>query len=129
MLNLNEKICRTCGKPREKKEFRRMSRGKETTQPDCKVCRNLKEHSRGLKRHYGITLGEYNEMLADQSGCCACCNRHESNFKRRLHVDHDKETGAIRALLCTECNPGIGYFKHSVERMQQGIDYLKKFKK
>lgn len=106
-----------------------MSRGKETTQPDCKGCRNLKEHVRGLKRFYGITLGEYNEMLLDQLGCCACCGKHESMFKRRLHVDHDKETGYVRSLLCTECNPGIGYFKHSIQRMQLGIDYLIKFKK
>lgn len=129
MLNLNEKICRTCDNPKEKKEFRRLSRGKETTQPDCKSCRADKEHARGLRRNYGITVGEYNEMLAIQSDCCDCCGNHKSLFKRRLHVDHDKETGMIRGLLCTECNPGIGYFKHSIHRMEQGIAYLTKFKK
>lgn len=106
-----------------------MSLGKQTAQLDCKSCRNFKEHIRGLKRFYGITLGEYNEMLENQLECCACCGKHNSLFKRRLHVDHDKETGYVRALLCTECNPGLGYFKHSVERMELAIVYLKKFKK
>lgn len=87
------------------------------------------EFVRGLRRFYGMTVQQYNKMLLDQENCCACCGKHGSQFKRRLHVDHDHETGQIRALLCTECNPGMGYFKHSIERLEMAILYLKKFKK
>jgi hypothetical protein len=32
-------------------------------------------------------------------------------------------------LLCTRCNPGLGYFDHSEERLEMAIAYVKKFKK
>ena len=86
------------------------------------------EFKRGLKRFYGITVEQYNELLEKQNHCCAMCGEHKSNFKRNLHVDHNHETKAIRALLCTRCNPLIGYARESTERLQMGIDYLNKFK-
>lgn len=67
-------------------------------------------------------------MYALQKGKCACCGIEEASFKRKLHVDHDKNTGSVRGLLCTQCNPGIGYFKHSIDRLEKAIQYLKKFK-
>jgi Recombination endonuclease VII len=87
------------------------------------------EFVRGLRRHYGITVEQYNEMFNRQAGCCAMCGTHQSKFKNRLHVDHDHETKQIRSLLCTKCNPLIGYADESIDRLQQAIDYLIKFKK
>ena len=57
-----------------------------------------------LKREYGITLDQYNTMFAAQKGCCAICQRHQSLFKKSLHVDHSHENNKVRALLCTICN-------------------------
>jgi len=124
-----QKVCRGCDKPKEKKEFRRISRGKETTQPDCKECRSYKEFVRGLKRNYNMTPEQYNEMLIAQDNRCKCCGRHKSEFKRRLHVDHDHTTGQVRSLLCTICNPLVGFAKERVDRLEMAITYLKKFLK
>ena len=121
--------CRTCEKMKDKKEFHRISRGKATTQPDCKNCRSNYEFSRGLRRNYNLTVDEYNKMLLSQDDRCACCGSHKSEFKRRLHVDHDHVTGEIRGLLCTLCNPLIGYAKEKIVRLVQATDYLQKFKK
>ena len=121
--------CRTCGKMKDKKEFHRMSRGKATTQPDCKSCRSDKEFARGLMRFYGMTVEQYNCLLEKQNHRCACCGRHKSEFKRRLHVDHEHSSGEIRGLLCTLCNPLIGYAKERAESLDQAKAYLAKFKK
>jgi len=57
-----------------------------------------------LKRVYGITLEQYDFLLEKQKGCCAICDRHESQFKTRLVIDHNHKTGRIRGLLCNYCN-------------------------
>ena len=45
-------------------------------------------------------------MLAEQGGLCAICKSAPA-----AHVDHDHATGAVRALLCFNCNGGLGQFK------------------
>lgn len=124
-----ERKCRTCGKMKEKKEFHRVSRGKQTTQPDCILCRQEKEFVRGLKRNYSMSKEQYLALFEKQKGCCASCGEHGSNFKRRLHVDHDHKTKEIRGLLCTRCNPLIGMAKEDTSRMILAAAYLLKFKK
>lgn len=46
-----------------------------------------KETSCRLFKTYGITLEEYEEMLAEQNGVCAICWSEPKS--RRLHTDHD----------------------------------------
>lgn len=64
------------------------------------------------KRTYGLVPAEYKIMLAAQDACCALCGHPESRQSRGhvlpLAVDHNHQTGAVRALLCAECNQGIG---------------------
>jgi hypothetical protein len=48
-----------------------------------------------LKRRFGLTLDQYDEMLQSQGGGCALCNRLPRPGKA-LHVDHDHETGRVR---------------------------------
>ena len=57
-----------------------------------------------LKIKFGITPEQYEQMLISQDFKCALCERHVSEFSRKLCVDHDHETGKIRGLLCTKCN-------------------------
>lgn len=88
-----------------------------------------KDFQYDLKKHYGLSLAQYNEMYLLQGGKCAICSQPEASFKRKLHVDHNHSTGQVRGLLCTQCNPGIGYFQESIERLEMALTYLKKFKK
>jgi hypothetical protein len=53
----------------------------------------------------GITDADYAAMLARQYGGCAICGRPPKT--RRLHVDHDHRTGAVRGLLCHRCNRNL----------------------
>lgn len=57
-----------------------------------------------LKRKFGLTEEQYDELLEKQNGCCAICDRHHTLFNTRLAVDHDHKTRRIRGLLCTNCN-------------------------
>lgn len=65
-----------------------------------------------LKRKYGLTLGDYGRMLAEQGGTCAICGAGPDSERNHrftsLAVDHDHETGQVRGLLCSMCNRGIG---------------------
>jgi len=66
-------------------------------------------------KQYDMTLDDYNRIFAEQDGCCAICGRHQSEFKRRLHVDHDHVSEKVRGLLCADCNFLLGH----LERMER----------
>ena len=72
-----------------------------------------------LKRRYGITAEEVDEMLAAQGGVCAICRTAPA-----AHVDHDHATGAVRALLCFGCNGGLGQFKDNPEFLRAAAYYV-----
>jgi len=39
-----------------------------------------------------------------QKGKCAICGKKQSDFKKRLNLDHNHKTLQIRGLLCYYCN-------------------------
>lgn len=139
--------CKSCvsahKKTAEYREQSRISKRKNYQRPEIKEsCRKRAEKFRksefgklyvvddALRRTYGINLDRYNKMFSDQNGCCAICSKHQSEFSKRLHVDHDHDTGEIRDLLCHHCNTSLGGFGEDVELMKKAIDYLTKhFKK
>jgi len=82
-----------------------------------------KEYS--LQKKYGITIEQYNEIFIKQNGCCKICNRHQSEFKRSLAVDHCHKTNKVRGLLCHHCNAAIGHLFEDVFIMEKAISYLK----
>lgn len=86
------------------------------------------EYSRNkhLRRYYGISLEEYNTMFVNQNGSCAICEVHQSQTTKRLFVDHCHTTGAIRGLLCSQCNSMLGMAKDNQETLAKAIVYLNK---
>lgn len=79
-----------------------------------------------LKLKYGITQDEYNKLFEEQNGCCAICGKHQSEFKKALHIDHNHKTGKVRGLLCFNCNMGIGRLQDSKELLLKAVDYLER---
>lgn len=81
-----------------------------------------------LMRTYGISLKTYRSMLEAQNGCCAICG--QPGFKMREHhrktlvVDHCHATGAVRQLLCHNCNRAIGLLQDSPETLRAAATYL-----
>ncbi len=81
---------------------------------------NRKSH---LKRSYGLTVEEYDAMLAQQNGVCAVCERPPT-LGISLHVDHDHETGRIRGLLCFRCNNALGDLEDDPGLLRAAAHYL-----
>jgi hypothetical protein len=59
--------------------------------------------------------GVYSAMLAEQDGLCAICHRPETAVRHGkamlLAVDHDHTTGAVRGLLCHNCNTKVAAYE------------------
>lgn len=77
-----------------------------------------KIRSYALKRLYGITLKDYQDLWDKQGGKCAVCGKTK---KRTLAVDHDHKTGEIRGLLCDYCNRRLGYLGDSLEGFRETV--------
>lgn len=74
---------------------------------------------------YGITCDDYDRMLVEQYGCCKICGKRPG--KRRLHIDHDHDSGAVRGLLCQNCNHLLGNAKDSPDILRLAASYLEEY--
>jgi hypothetical protein len=110
-------------------DFPRARGSKNGRHSYCKPCHNARgratlesvggSRTYHLKRRYGITAAEADAMLAEQGGVCAICKAAPA-----AHVDHDHATGAVRALLCFNCNGGLGQFKDDPMALHAAAYYV-----
>jgi len=112
--------CKECGGKYQRTErYKKYRREWQKKHPDYW----RKQH---YKIEFGSSLEEYNELFEKQNGCCAICERHQTELKKRLAVDHIYNTKQIRGLLCEDCNLGIGRLKDNIEILKKAIVYLQK---
>lgn len=123
--------CKHCGK-----EHLQSSRA-ILNNSHSRSCEKFKPHNYSglekwdgiIRRVYGITLQEYDDMLYEQgSGCAICGTKNDVVEGRRLAIDHCHDSGKVRGILCAKCNKGLGLFCDSVENLESAIKYLKKHK-
>lgn len=91
---------------------------------------------KGRATQKGLRPEQLRYMIEKQNNLCAICGKTETRiFKDRISgemkimnlcIDHDHITGLVRALLCHDCNTGLGKFKDDVNLLQTAIEYLKK---
>ncbi len=90
------------------KECKREAKARHSkAQAEHISIRNRRNH---LRRTFGITVEQYEEMVNGQGGECRICHKTPKE-KQRLHIDHDHETGRIRGLLCFNCNTALGWYE------------------
>jgi hypothetical protein len=76
-----------------------------------------------LKRKYGLTIEEYETILASQGGGCAICNK-KPNCLRSHPVDHDHDTKRVRGILCINCNIAVGNIYNNPKIATKMAEYL-----
>ena len=130
------KECTKCGQSKELTEFGKKANNPTGLQPQCRLCIKSynKKHTISnltkrrdflLRKTYGITLQERDAMAEAQGHRCEICNIEEKHVtNQRLCVDHDHDTGAVRALLCSKCNAAIGLLQVSSDFTFKAAIYL-----
>ncbi|MDE2441646.1 MAG: endonuclease VII domain-containing protein [Betaproteobacteria bacterium] len=86
-----------------------------------------RQRERNLKRHYGITSAQFNELWDAQDGCCAVCGAQlepRGRTKKSAAIDHNHATGEVRGILCRGCNTGIGNLRDDPEIIKAAAEYL-----
>jgi hypothetical protein len=144
-LLLETRVCRVCNKEKNLVDDYYLSR-KDPTLPssysyECKECTvkrttdyNKKNaygvRSRYLKRNYGISLEDYEEMIAAQNYSCAICKTTEAGgkFNKRFMIDKDS-MGMVRGLLCVSCNNTLKLVGDNIHTLETMIQYLHKNKR
>jgi hypothetical protein len=121
--------CPDCGDVQPLAAFVRTVQSKSGYSAYCKPCHNARsrasrEKAGGsrtyhLTRRYGITAAEADHLLGGQGGVCAICRSAPAR-----HVDHDHATGRVRALLCFDCNGGLGQFRDDPHVLRAAADYV-----
>lgn len=72
-------------------------------------------------RSFGMTLADYDAMVAAQQNKCASCGDEMSPPV----VDHCHVSGRVRGLLCNQCNTAAGLLKESPLRFAALMEYLR----
>jgi hypothetical protein len=115
-------------------DFVRTVQSKSGFSSYCKPCHNKRSRASRekvggsrtyhLTRRYGMTAAEAEFMLGKQNGLCAICR-----VAPAAHVDHDHETGAVRALLCFNCNGGLGQFRDHPAVLRAAAEYVEEHRR
>jgi hypothetical protein len=78
-----------------------------------------------LLRRYGITLDQYERLLAAQGGHCVFCSLTREPNGYRLAVDHDKVTRRVRGILCRRHNSALGSLGDTEAGICRALEYLR----
>jgi hypothetical protein len=86
-----------------------------------------------LQRRRGVDHEWYANQFVQQNGLCAICGTDkpggnaDSEGNTAFAIDHNHDTGEIRALLCRSCNVGLGNFGDNPDRLLAAASYLLQF--
>ncbi len=118
------KFCTICKKIKPIFEFNMSANGRKNAGVYCIKCSRERARKNSL-RYFGMSLDDYDKLLADQGGCCKICGiKKLIKGQCRLHVDHSKQTGRIRGIVCGGCNNVLKNVKDNPKILKAAIKYL-----
>lgn len=100
------------------------------------LAADWKSFFRAAEKAYGVTPQQYRDMYVAQHGCCYICRKAtgknpddpQGKGGRRLGIDHNHTTGAVRGLLCSgstsanTCNRLIA--RYSLAALKRAVEYV-----
>jgi hypothetical protein len=142
------KLCKGCEEALPLEDFKFCTRtdGRTYRHPYCDICRTqnnrdyyqqriaddpnyaIVQSRKSTLAKYGLTPEDYQDLFNLQEGKCAICRRAPDGngvSKHNLVVDHDHDSGQVRALLCDFCNRGLGIFRDDPELLDEAAKYLR----
>jgi cytidyltransferase-like protein len=89
-----------------------------------------------IKTKYGLSPSDFEQMGQLQNWRCAICGTSTPPLPSRgrklpwtaWHIDHDHETGKVRALLCFNCNQLLGQSRDRITVLNSAARYLENHK-
>lgn len=137
------RVCVQCNNELYSKEFHKKPALKDGFDKKCKECRAIlvAEYEKSPRcrmtrkeyyyyKNYNLTYEDVKLFKQQRNYQCEICYIFEKDLTtRKLHIDHDHNTGKVRGLLCDNCNKSLGLLKDSTEILQNAIKYLMKEKR
>lgn len=131
-----QKMCNYCNQIKSLNLFGKYKRVKSGIDSICKECKNkkLREYRKqnyqkfrfyDIKRHYNLTPIQYQNLFKYGNKCTICLETFKNKNKATVpHIDHCHNTGAIRGILCKDCNTGLGHFRDTIPYLYRAYQYL-----
>jgi len=112
----------TNARARQKAQYRRNSDLKTKSSRDWKAKNPRRVLAYRIKQ-YGLTLEQYDAIVATQDGKCPIC-LEDLMGGRYQTVDHCHETGRVRGVLCSRCNSALGLLRDRADAATRAAAYL-----
>lgn len=120
------KTCPRCKRRQSPSRFGER-RGRKYQVGWCDPCISRANADHNMRSRYGITIDDYERMSEEQGHRCACCNDElgaRPGLGERFHIDHCHTSGAVRGLLCHQCNVAVGLIEDNPVRALRLAEYL-----
>jgi hypothetical protein len=108
---------------KKQKEYNETNKDKNRKKVKLWKLKNPDKVKQYRLNKYGITLQNKEQMLQQQNGCCAICNK---KIVGQINIDHCHTTGKVREILCNSCNFLLGNCKDKIDILENAIQYLGK---
>lgn len=128
-LREDSKLCSCCGQWKSFDHFSPSRTGAGKLKGKCLSCESKppviskeKRKEYMIKHRYGMSPSDLVALWESNDKGCHICSTPLS--LDQVHIDHCHDTGAVRGVLCRECNVGIGMFKDDPELLLKASTYL-----
>jgi Autographiviridae endonuclease VII len=144
-VKVSKKKCVKCLLVQNSEEFKtNKGQGRVSYSATCRTCRNdIGRKTYGVYENvvrHGITTEQYDEIYKSQGSCCAVCGFVETKIMKtglpkRLAIHHDHRCcpgkyscgKCVIALLCSNCNTGIGLLQDSPDVIFKAFKLMSDF--